>query len=293
MAFRIVIFGRTGVLGDALFDAFNVGQPTSDSNRVEVVLPPDLRSMIQNRSVSDWLREVKPNYVLNCVSLNGIRRCFENPGEAFRINSLFPRLLARDCERMDIKALHFSSEMVFDAGDRLPSPTESVNPRTVYGESKYLGEITQSPGICTIRLPLLFSIKRNNQLAWRIIDQLRGNGGAFASNDDYSTPIVVEDLAKLLCEKICSDSIAFGGNPIHCASSSRRSLVDSIRQFCRAIQIDVRDLREGPGSQFSKVEIKPKNLGLMYSEGFCLPFPGTREGFKTLGEGEIYSNYAQ
>jgi len=275
MDIKVVILGRTGVLGDAIFDVFSQSRTTLQTDGPTLILPPNLRSMINERSIFDWLKAIQPDYILNCVSINGIRRCYEDPVSAFRVNAVFPQLLAAKCAQLGIKLIHFSTEMVFNGSKKLPSPVDLPNPQTIYGESKYLGEISANPLVCTIRLPLLFSYKKNSQIVWRVIDQLGKSGSAVASNDEYSTPVMVEDVAFLLATKILDDSIAFGGTPIHCASQHRETLVESIRRFCYSNQLDAGGLREVPSSQFAQVEAKPKNLGLLHSSGYCLPSPGT------------------
>lgn len=122
-------------------------------------------------AVAKAFSEYRPDWVINCAAYNGVDDAEREPELAYRVNSLGPELLAKQCVNLDARLVHISSDYVFsgrvfsgegvsckgissDAFDggavsseasqlQKISPyleTDPPSPLSVYGKSKLAGE---------------------------------------------------------------------------------------------------------------------------------------------------------
>lgn len=111
-------------------------------------------------AVAKAFSEYRPDWVINCAAYNGVDDAEREPELAYRVNSLGPELLAKQCVNFDARLVHISSDYVFNGGvfsgafdgsaensdaSQLQkiSPyleTDSPSPLSVYGKSKLAGE---------------------------------------------------------------------------------------------------------------------------------------------------------
>ncbi|EGM70630.1 dTDP-4-dehydrorhamnose reductase [Shewanella sp. HN-41] len=116
--------------------------------------------------VAKAFSEYRPDWVINCAAYNGVDDAEREPELAYRVNSLGPELLAKQCVNLGARLVHISSDYVFNGGvfsgegisggafdcdvvssdtchSHKTSPyreTDSPSPLSVYGKSKLAGE---------------------------------------------------------------------------------------------------------------------------------------------------------
>lgn len=79
--------------------------------------------------------------ILNCAAYTNVDSCEVDRDAAFRVNALGARNLAMAAERVGAKLVHVSTDYVFAGdGDKPYAEWSLCNPKSVYGESKLLGE---------------------------------------------------------------------------------------------------------------------------------------------------------
>lgn len=116
-------------------------------------------------AVAKAFGEYRPDWVINCAAYNGVDDAEREPELAYRVNSLGPELLAKQCVNLDARLVHISSDYVFSGrvfngevfsgafdGNAVSSDasqlqkispyleTDSPSPLSVYGKSKLAGE---------------------------------------------------------------------------------------------------------------------------------------------------------
>lgn len=111
-------------------------------------------------AVAKAFSEYCPDWVINCAAYNGVDDAERVPELAYRVNSLGPELLAKQCVNLNARLVHISSDYVFsgrvfngafdcnavnsDASQlQKISPyleTDPPSPLSVYGKSKLAGE---------------------------------------------------------------------------------------------------------------------------------------------------------
>ncbi len=128
-----MIIGADGQLGSDLV-------PALKSHTLFTLTYPEFDILVADQ-VEKTLNELNPDIVINTAAYNRVDDGEEYPLEAFRLNSLAVRDLARLCSDKDRILVHFSSDYVFGGEKRIPYTEEdSPAPLNVYGLTKLAGE---------------------------------------------------------------------------------------------------------------------------------------------------------
>ena len=129
-----LVFGKDGQLGRALQLAL------SDSNSIFVGRQEcDLSN---SRKVLEYLREINPDCIINAAAYTAVDKAEEEKETAFAVNALALKAIAEYCAAHQKKLIHFSSDYVFDGMKSSPYvETDLCMPLSVYGKSKYAGEL--------------------------------------------------------------------------------------------------------------------------------------------------------
>jgi len=105
------------------------------------------------KQVNDYLKTMKPDYVINCAGLL-IEECEKNIEDAILINSLFPNQLSRLGEKLNFKLIQISTDCVFSGQDGNYSEDSVPDGYSAYARTKTLGEINNDRDL-TIRTSII------------------------------------------------------------------------------------------------------------------------------------------
>jgi len=157
----------------------------------------DLSNTIQ---VKRQIELLKPNLLINCVSINNVDLIEENDAEALSINakSLIP--LSHICSKNNICLMHISTNYIFDGINEFYYEHSTPNPLSKYGKSKLLGENLIKENLRTyyiIRTSNLCSLKNKNILT-NTLNQIKLKDYVNFVNDYYISLTWYEDLALLI-----------------------------------------------------------------------------------------------
>jgi dTDP-4-dehydrorhamnose reductase len=257
---KILLLGASGNLGAAIKSELeNRGLTFICAGR------PDF-SILQPFSIESIINSCSPDYVVNCISINGIASCFGDKSSAMSVNGLFPLALASLSLLYDYTLVHFSTECVFsDSEETISSDILPPVPSTFYGISKLHGEtrsICDSKSIL-IRLPLLLSFRPNSQIVWRLLRKIQLGEQCSASCDVYSTPIYVEHLAEQVVTSI--ENRIWPSRIIHASSDVRVSLYDTVVNEAKRLGMRSLNIAKGFDADYISPETKPRLLGLKAS----------------------------
>ncbi len=256
---KVLLLGSGGMLGGHFLNQLR-------KNSIETIAPSRNHINLENYySLLSFIKKNNVDFLINCISINGIKICSQNKIDAFKVNSLYPHFLSKVCEELDIKLILFSSEMVFPEYKSLPDENSKPNPSTTYGLSKYFGEVLNNKN-SIIRLPLLVSLKRNNQIVWKLLDSLKNDCFVRVAYDEYSTPVLAEKVAEKIIYAMSRDILPSGY--IHFSSSRRRSLYQTVKDIANFLKIDHSKLLKCSAKDFQTKEPKPFKSGLKASHEF-------------------------
>jgi len=93
------------------------------------------------RDVSEEVRRIAPDRVINCAAYTQVDKAEEEREKAFLVNGIGVQNLALACAEGGIPLCQVSTDYVFDGEKETPyTPFDNTNPISVYGESKLAGE---------------------------------------------------------------------------------------------------------------------------------------------------------
>ena len=132
---RVAVVGSEGQLGSDVVRAFaDYGDEVFALNHSNLEITN--RELVSNR-----LRELQPDIVINTAAMHHVENCESEPDQAFAINALGARNLAAVTRDVGSVLMHVSTDYVFDGGKSSPYDEGDVpRPLSVYGNSKLAGE---------------------------------------------------------------------------------------------------------------------------------------------------------
>lgn len=152
----VLITGADSQLAKALHRrASTIAQAFSTQSFRLIPLTREQLDISDALAVAKAFGEYRPDWVINCAAYNGVDDAEREPELAYRVNSLGPELLAKQCVNLDARLVHISSDYVFSGafdGNAVSSEasqlqkispyleTDSPSPLSVYGKSKLAGE---------------------------------------------------------------------------------------------------------------------------------------------------------
>jgi dTDP-4-dehydrorhamnose reductase len=155
------------------------------------------------RATYSGITKINPDLVIHTAALSNVDQCETVPDLAYRMNALATRNVALACQRFDSIMLYVSTDYVF-SGSEHPSngytEFDAVNPVSVYGNSKYAGEIFVRNLLnryYIARTSWLFGVKRANFVT-QIAEALIGGKPVKTVSDMTSSPTNVKDLSEAI-----------------------------------------------------------------------------------------------
>jgi dTDP-4-dehydrorhamnose reductase len=133
---KIVVTGARGMLGQDLVPVLeDYGHRVLGYDRTQL----DITNLDQVRAV---LHRDGPDLVIQCAAYTNVDGAESNPEEAFLINGHGTQTVALACQGLGVPLVYVSTDYVFDGTLERPYlEIDRPNPLSVYGQSKYAGEL--------------------------------------------------------------------------------------------------------------------------------------------------------
>jgi dTDP-4-dehydrorhamnose reductase len=192
-----VVLGAAGQLGRRLVSVLaGRGSPVTAFAHTDL----DIRD---TAAVRRSLGDLRPQWVINTAAYHQVDACEDHGDEAFAVNALAVRDLARACQEIGATLVHFSTDFVFDGEKRQPYDEEDLpRPTSVYAASKLAGEHF-ARAYCerslVIRTCGLYGVGGSRSRAGNFVDKMlelaEQNRPIRVVADQIVTPTFVGDLA--------------------------------------------------------------------------------------------------
>ncbi len=159
--------------------------------------------------VRNFFKGYTPQYLVNCAAYTAVDKAETEKDLAFQVNGEAVGVLAAVCREYGTKFIHISTDYVFDGNATTPYSTDApVNPQTVYGASKLMGEqeaVRYNPSSIIIRTSWVYSeFGKNFVKTMRKLMSERTELNVV--NDQLGSPTYAADLAMVIMQ------IITGGN---------------------------------------------------------------------------------
>jgi dTDP-4-dehydrorhamnose reductase len=188
---RIVVTGAAGQLGAATVRRLASSADVVPLTRAEI-------DLTNHDRVMSVISGARPDLVINCSAYNAVDRAEDDPVTALAVNAFAVQSLARAAAAAKAVFVHYSTDFVFDGLAEQPYvETDPTNPRSVYGQSKLVGEwlAGEAPAAYVLRVESLFGGPAARSSVDKIVAALRSGQEAPVFVDRTVTPSYVEDVA--------------------------------------------------------------------------------------------------
>jgi dTDP-4-dehydrorhamnose reductase len=195
---KYLITGGNGQLARALFEAMKT------SNQA-ILLPKEELDVTDEQTVEKVFKKFSPEYVFHTAAYTAVDSCEKEQVTAFQINSLGAFNIAKACKSIGAVMIYISSDYVFDGKSNLPYiETDSPNPLSIYGLSKWLGEELVGKTLSEsyiVRTSWLYGHGGLN-FVHTMLKFAVSNKEVKVVSDQVGSPTYVNDLARILIQLI-------------------------------------------------------------------------------------------
>ncbi|MDP3697326.1 MAG: sugar nucleotide-binding protein [Candidatus Taylorbacteria bacterium] len=200
---KMLITGCGGMLGEAVYNQFknrcNVYATDIDLNEPWL----ERLDVASKKEVDRYLQKVKPDYVLHLAALTDMEYCELNPEHAYAVNTQGVENLAFYARKHDLPFVYISTAGIFDGSKDEYYEHDMPNPQSVYGKSKYAGELIARSVNKSIVVRAGWMMgggpRKDKKFINKVIKQIRTGAREIAVVDDkWGTPCYTYDLAKVI-----------------------------------------------------------------------------------------------
>lgn len=201
---KIMITGSKGQLGNELQSILKsgrseIGEISPQYKGAEVIaVDIDTLDISDLEATDGFIAENKPDIIINCAAMTNVDGCETMKETAFKVNALGVRNLAMGAQKQGAKFIHISTDYVFEGVGTKPFVEwDGINPQSVYGASKALGEkyaLSFNKKTFVVRTSWLYGYIGKNfvKTVRRVI---REHGSITVVNDQRGNPTNANDLA--------------------------------------------------------------------------------------------------
>lgn len=244
---KVIVVGATGMLGYSIFSNLSECTELDVYGTVRSVeglekFFPSKDKLVANVDVNDFktleraLQNVKPDVVINCIGLIKQHNISKQHVEAIEINALLPHKLAQECDTLEARLIHFSTDCVFDGktGDYVESDLPTAT--DLYGKSKCLGEVNYGKHV-TLRTSIIGHELRSSV---SLIDWfLSQEGSVRGFSKAVFTGLPTAYIAKVLKDHVLSNQLLSGLYQLSVDPIDKYSLITKVADvYGKKIEID-------------------------------------------------------
>lgn len=159
-------------------------------------------------SVDKVIKAAAPDAVIHCAAYTAVDAAEDNEELCRRVNADGPKNIAKVCKELDIKMLQISTDYVFSGqGERPWEPEDEADPQSVYGQTKYEGELAVKEILdkyFIVRIAWVFGENGKNFVK-TMLNLAKTRDTLTVVNDQFGSPTYTADLAKLLVDMVQTD----------------------------------------------------------------------------------------
>ncbi|MCY6484503.1 dTDP-4-dehydrorhamnose reductase [Clostridium aestuarii] len=258
---RILVAGAKGQLGSQIINILKEGKselgdidPIYESSNI-LRIDIDNLDITSIADVQAFMEKEKPDIVINPAAYTNVDGCEENKEDAFKVNALGARNLAKACKKIGAKLIHISTDYVFEGEGTIPYCEYDVpSPVSVYGKTKLLGE-RYVQQFCSkyfiVRTAWLYGYNGKNFVK-TIMKAAKEKGHLDVVNDQRGNPTNAEDLAHHILKVALTEEYGI----YHCTGKGECSWYDFA---CKIVEFADIDCTVSPvtSEQYKRVAKRP------------------------------------
>jgi dTDP-4-dehydrorhamnose reductase len=202
MKWKILVTGANGQLGSEIKDL------SANSEHLFFFTDIDQLDMSSGILARFYLKEISPDYIINCAAYTGVDQAESDEAGAIKGNVSIPGFIVAYAKKRGTKIIHISTDYVFSGAGNTPLlETDQTGPNSVYGRTKLEGEkmILSHDQSLVIRTSWLYSSYGKNfvKTMVRLMNEKEELG---IVDDQKGTPTYARDLAAAILHIIGDES---------------------------------------------------------------------------------------
>lgn len=222
---KVFVFGSTGMLGKYIsvylkkyFEVIEISRSIIDISDVK---EEELLIKLLNLEVKE------KDVIINCAGT--IKPRVDQLGDlnAIKVNSIFPRILANVCNKLNINLIHPTTDCVFSGKKGSYNEDDKYDVNDVYGMSKALGETNN----CTMIRTSIIGEEVNQGRS--LVEWIKSSKDkeVFGFTNHYWNGVTCLEFAKI-CKKIIEEDLFWNGTK-HLYSNilNKKELVELISKI--------------------------------------------------------------
>lgn len=199
---KIVVTGVNGQLGYDVVKELNKRKYTD-------VIGIDIKDLdiTNENAVKDFMNRNKPAVVIHCAAYTAVDKAEDNKKTCFDVNVNGTKHLVNAAKDLDAKFVYISTDYVFSGDKDKEYFVEDIpNPKSFYGETKYLGELEtlKHNKHFIVRISWVFG-KNGNNFIKSMLSLAREKNELSIVSDQIGSPTYTQDLSKLIVDMIKTD----------------------------------------------------------------------------------------
>src|SRR5215467_10166726 len=131
---RVAVIGANGQLGTDLVEVLSKVHEVTGLNHADI-------EITEVESVKKVLSTIRPAIVLNTAAYHIVPEAEKFPEKAFQINGIGALNLAKVCQDLNTRLVHYSTDYILNGKKEKPyTEDDRPNPLSVYANTKLSGE---------------------------------------------------------------------------------------------------------------------------------------------------------
>lgn len=245
---KILITGSNGMLGHDLIEVLK-------DNHELILTTSESLDITDKTHVISFIKENKPDIVINSAAYTNVDGCEENQQTAFTVNGDGVRNLAMGCSKVNCPLVHISTDYVFNGENTVPwVEDDEIGPISVYGKSKLKGEeaiLEILDKFFIIRTAWLYGINGGN-FPKTMLQLAKDHSEITVVYDEVGTPTYTLDLAEAISQLIETDYYGI----YHITNSGSCSWCEFARYIFEVAEKDVK-VTPVTASEFARPAPRP------------------------------------
>ena len=197
---KILITGAYGMLGSDLREVLkNFELICTGSKDLDIT---------DQEGIMDFITEHCPDLVINAAAYTAVDDCETHYDEAYAVNAIGPKNLARACKKINVPLIHISTDYVFDGSKRTPLiESDKLGPKSAYGKTKLAGEKfiqENTEKYFILRTSWLYGLHGKNFVS-TMLDLAESHDEITVVDDQIGSPTYSLDLAVAITNLLHSD----------------------------------------------------------------------------------------
>lgn len=248
---NIIVTGVKGQLGHDVVNELS-------SRGYKHVMGTDITDLdiTKKDEVESFFNVNRPSVIIHCAAYTAVDKAEDNKELCMNVNVQGTKNLVDIAQKYDAKIVYISTDYVFDGTkEGFYNVDDQPNPKSVYGESKYLGEVEtrKYSNHFIVRISWVFG--KNGQNFVRTMLRLgKEKDSLNVVNDQVGSPTYTLDLSKLLVDMIETEK--FG--TYHATNEDSCTWFEFTKEIFRLTGISI-PVKPITTDQYPTRAVRPKN----------------------------------